>query len=180
NLDFQISVGTMIFDNTNSSYLIDQGTGGTLTLNGNIRNPSSNTPTAGLSTVADQGGNHTISAPVAIATNTTVSVTGGSVFTISGNISGASSMTVGATTYTNGTGSVVLSGANTYTGGTTISLGTLVAGDTVSSPTASSTGTGQVSLNGGVLASAPGATSYVLGAVVGGRSTSHTIAPGGV
>lgn len=64
NQDFQISVGTMIFNNANSNYLIDQGTGGTLTLNGNVYSPSTNTTTAGASAIVDSGGNHTISVPL--------------------------------------------------------------------------------------------------------------------
>jgi len=149
NQDFQISVGTMIFDNTNSSYLIDQGTAGTLTLNGNTVNPSSGTPTPGTSAIDDEGGNHTISAPVALATNTTVSVTSGSVFTISGNISGTAGLTVGATTLTNGTGTVALSGLNTYTGGTNVTSGVLEILPTATpSATASALPKGAVTISG--------------------------------
>ena len=157
--EFQISVGTMIFDNANSSYVISQGTGGalsTLTLNGNIYNPDGSV-TAGTSSINDQEGNHTISAPVALATDTTISVgVVNNVFTISGNISGASSLTIAPTSYSAGVGTVLLSGSNSYSGGTYISSGTLVAADTNQSLTASSTGTGNVQLNGGVLASLPG------------------------
>jgi autotransporter-associated beta strand protein len=79
-----------------------------------------------------------------------------------------------------GTGTATLSGGNTYTGGTTISNGTLVAAYDTSSLTASSTGTGNVALNGGVLASNAGPTAYVLGNVIAGNTTSQTIAPGGI
>jgi autotransporter-associated beta strand protein len=132
NQDFQISVGTMIFENTNSSYLIDQGTGGTLTLNGNVYSPSTNTTTAGTSAIVDEGGNHTISAPVALATTTTVAITSGSVFSLSGNISGTGALAVGPLTLpnsegaSNGTGTLVLSGTNSYSGGTSVSAGTLL------------------------------------------------------
>ena len=108
----------MIFDNTNSSYLIDQGTGGTLTLNGNVYSPSTNTTTAGTSAIVDSGGNHTISAPVALATTTSVAITTGSVFTLSGSVSGTGGLMVGPLTLPNsegaadGGGTLVLSGAN--------------------------------------------------------------------
>ncbi len=51
-------------------------------------------------------------------------------------------------------------------------------GYTTNSPTASSTGVGSVTLNGGTLSSAAGATSYIFGSVLGG-SGAHTITPGG-
>jgi autotransporter-associated beta strand protein len=149
NLDFQISVGTMIFDNTNSSYLIDQGTAGTLTLNGNTVNPSSGTPTPGTSAIDDEGGNHTISAPVALATNTTVAVTASSIFTISGNISGASGLTAGGTTLSSGLGTVALSGLNTYTGGTSVTSGVLEILPTATpSATVSALAKGAVAISG--------------------------------
>ncbi len=66
-----------------------------------------------------------------------------------------------------------LSGANAYTGGTTVSNGTLVVANT----SGSATGTGNVNLNGGVLAS--GAVGSISGNVIGGASPA-TIAPGGV
>jgi autotransporter-associated beta strand protein len=166
NLDFQISVGTMIFDNTNSSYLIAQGSGGTLTLNGNLISPTGTT-TMGNATIADQGGNHIISAPIALATNTNASVTSGSLFTISGNITGTNGLTVGATTYTNGAGTLELSGANSYTGGTTVNGGKLLIEPT--SPTTSAlahgalsiTGSGAVQLADNVVAGTPLGTSNV-------------------
>jgi fibronectin-binding autotransporter adhesin len=79
-----------------------------------------------------------------------------------------------------GTGSLTLSGANTFSGGVVIDSGTLLAGYTVSSATASSTGIGPVTLTGGVLASVAGAKSYVMGVVTAGNTTTNTIAPGGV
>ena len=81
NEKFQVNVGTMNF-NSGVSYTIAQGTGGTLTLNGNVPNlnysqtfaASTMTTTAGNAQVNDLFGNHTISAPVVLATNTTVAV----------------------------------------------------------------------------------------------------------
>jgi autotransporter-associated beta strand protein len=129
NQDFQISVGTMIFDNANSNYLIAQGSGGTLTLNGNVYSPSTNTTTAGASAIVDSGGTHTISAPVALATTTTVAISTGSAFTLSGNVSGTGALVVGPLTLpssegaADGGGTLVLSGSNTYSGGTTVTSG---------------------------------------------------------
>jgi len=129
--DFQISVGTMIFDNLSSSYLIDQGTAGTLTLNGNVTSPAGTT-TAGASAIVDEGGNHTISAPVALATTASVAVTTGSVFTMSGNVTGTGALIVGPLTLpksegaADGGGTLILSGANSYSGGTAVSAGTLL------------------------------------------------------
>ncbi|MGD0390102.1 MAG: autotransporter-associated beta strand repeat-containing protein, partial [Tepidisphaeraceae bacterium] len=132
NADFQIAVGTMIFDDAGSSYVIDQGTGGTLTLNGNINNPTG-TITAGTSAIADQGGNHTISAPVALATNTTIAVgVSTNTFTISGAISGAGGLTFTglASPACAMVGTAVLSGNNSYAGATTINSGTVQVGHT--------------------------------------------------
>ena len=90
----------------------------------------------------------------------------------SGAISGAGALTkAGANTLT-------LSGPSTYSGGTTLTSGTLRAAYTTNSPTASSTGVGSVTLNGGTLTSTAGATSYIFGTVAGG-SGAHTITPGG-
>ncbi len=75
-------------------------------------------------------------------------------------------------------GTLVLGGPNTYNGTTTVAGGTLRAAYPTSSLTASSTGTGNVMLNGGVLSSTAGTTSYILGSVLGGTGA-HTIAPGG-
>ncbi len=173
NQDFQISVGTMIFDNVNSSYLIDQGTGGTLTLNGNVYSPSTNTTTAGASAIVDSGGNHAISAPVALATTTSVSVTTGSVFTLSGSVSGTGALVVGPLTLPNsegaadGGGTLVLSAANSYSGGTAVSSGKLLIQPTGPSTSALPHGTlgisgsGIVQLADNVSAGTPLGTSNV-------------------
>jgi autotransporter-associated beta strand protein len=76
-----------------------------------------------------------------------------------------------------GSGALTLTGNNTYSLLTTVSAGTLVAANTTAGQ--SSTGTGNVILNAGTLASAVGATSYVAGTVIAG-SGAHTIAPGNV
>ncbi|MGA2440432.1 MAG: PEP-CTERM sorting domain-containing protein [Tepidisphaeraceae bacterium] len=159
NQDFQISVGTMIFNNPTSSYVIAQGTGGsfsTLTLNGNVYNPSGTT-TAGTAKIADESGNHTISAPVALATNTTIAVgNSANSFTISGNISGTGGLALAAVTQALMVGTVVLSGSNTYSGGTTVTSGTLLINPTSTPATTSALAAGSVSVTGGLLQLAAG------------------------
>ncbi len=73
-----------------------------------------------------------------------------------------------------GPGTWVLAGNNTYSGGTTVNAGTLSAGN---GSVGSATGTGNVALNGGTLASTAAGT--VTGTVVAG-SGANAIAPGGV
>ena len=84
--------------------------------------------------INDEAGNHTISAPVYLATNATIAVGRATdTFTISGNISGAAGtgITLAATGIAQSMGTVLLSGSNTYTGGTTVTGGTLLIGAAV-------------------------------------------------
>jgi autotransporter-associated beta strand protein len=110
------TVGTMNFYSS-ASYNLAPGTGGSLTLN--------NGSSAALINV--EYGNHTISAPVSLASNVTIAVgQANNVLTISGNISGPGGITLGATATALSAGTVVLSGSNNYGGGTTVEGGTLV------------------------------------------------------
>jgi autotransporter-associated beta strand protein len=157
NEEFQINVGTMNFS-TGASYTIAQGTGGSLTLNGNIDNPDGSV-TAGTSQINDEFGNHFITAPVILATTTTMAVGGGgNTLSISGNISGAGGLTVGPTSNAYSNGTVALSGANTYGGGTTVTSGTLLIDPTSTPKTTSALAAGSVSVSGGLLRLAPGVT----------------------
>ncbi len=116
-LDGDRSLGTMNFSSA-YSYTIAQGSGGSLTLDNG----------ASAAQINDYNGNHTISAPVVLNSNTTIAVAqSGNVFTISGNISGAGGITLAATSALNA-GTVVLSGSNSYRGGTTVTSGTLIIG----------------------------------------------------
>ena len=72
-----------------------------------------------------------------------------------------------------GAGTLTLAASNGYTGPTTLNAGTLVAAN---GTTLSATGTGSVTLNGGVLA-AGAAGGTISGPVVAG-SGSYTVAPG--
>jgi autotransporter-associated beta strand protein len=116
-LDGNRSVGTLNFS-SGFSYTIAQGTGGSLTLvNG-----------ASAAQINDYNGNHTISAPVVLNSNTTIAVEqAGNVFSISGNISGVGGITLAPTSALNA-GTVMLSGSNSYSGGTTVASGTLIIG----------------------------------------------------
>ena len=89
--------------------------------------------------------------------------------TYSGTLSGSGSLTkVGA-------GALILAGSNLYSGGTEVDNGTLVAANGASG---SATGSGNVTLNGGTLASGAGGGS-ISGGVLSG-SIASTIAPGGI
>ncbi len=130
---------------------------------------------AGAAPTITVAGTHTIGVAVALAADTAVTVTGAAdQLTISGAISGNQKLTLG------GAGTLVLSnGTNSYSGGTVVSSGTLRvanAGDT------SATGSGDVTLNGGTLASASVRTvsGNSIGGTVRAGTGAHTIAPGGV
>ena len=95
-LDEPVSLGQLIFGNTNS-YTIS-GTN-TLTMS-----------TTGASSITDSFGVHTIAVPVSLAIVTLATVTNPTdVLTISGNISGSGLLTVSG-----GNGTLILSGSNTY------------------------------------------------------------------
>jgi autotransporter-associated beta strand protein len=118
------------------SYTIAQGSSGTLTLN----NGSSSAQ------INDLYGNHTISAPVWLASNTTIAVgQSGNVLTISGNIGGGGGITLAATATALSAGTVVFDGVNSYGGGTTVTGGTLVVGVSGALPN------GDVTITGGTL-----------------------------
>jgi autotransporter-associated beta strand protein len=116
-------------------------------------------------------------APVYLATggsNRTTTFGGANNITIDGVVATG---TVGVTTTCNlaysGTGTMTLANANTYTGTNTVNSGVF----DVANTSGSATGTGNVTLNGGVLAS--GSVGSIAGNVVAG-SGAHTIAPGGI
>ena len=76
----------------------------------------------------------------------------------------------------NGAGILSLTNANGYSGGTIVNNGTLV----VANASGSATGGGNVTMNGGVLASDPIIGGSISGNVLSGGVGAHTIAPGGV
>ena len=120
------SLAVINFSNSNASYTIAQGTGGTLTLNG------SNSLSAGLlfsgeATVAISG-TQTISAPILLSTSASFVPDDSGRLTLAGNIgdNGTSMALVLAATGAQGAGSLILSGtANSFSGGTYVDSGTL-------------------------------------------------------
>ncbi len=91
-----------------------------------------NTLTLGVGGITVQAGTgaHTISSAVSLGGVQSWSNVSSSRFTVSGNVSGSSALTIG------GTGVIVLSGSNsTFNGGTTITGGTLVAANSAGSAT---------------------------------------------
>ena len=105
------SLSGIRFDH-DQSYTLALGTGGSLTFKGN----------GAAAVIADDNGNHTISAPMALASNANVSVAHASdTLTISGAISGSGN---GITK--SGDGTLALTGNSGYTGATLVSAGTLL------------------------------------------------------
>ncbi len=165
------SLAALTFSNSAASYTIASGSGGTLHLNGG-------TVAAALT---DSAGSHTISAPVALDTSASVTVTNpGDTLLISGPVSGNGGLT------TNGAGRLVVSGAVSINGGVTTSgAGTvLIAGPvsgsgglTTSGPgmvvlTASNSYTGGTTISAGTLALGNGGTT---GSVVGNITNNATL-----
>jgi autotransporter-associated beta strand protein len=166
NEGFQINVGTMNFSSTNS-YTIAQGTGGSLTLNGTttVYNYSqtfkgtTRTVTPANAQINVLFGNHTISAPVNLATSVNIAVGQVSnVFTISGNITGTGGVNLTSSTVALSAGTVLFTGTNSYAGGTTVNSGTLLIGAATALPVGNA-----VSITGGQVQ---------LGASIGGVTLS--------
>jgi autotransporter-associated beta strand protein len=111
-----VTVGTLLFDNSAHSYTLAGANTITISdLSGN----------AGAITV--NHGNHVISAPLELDSNTTVTVANpGDSLTIGGAISGPASGIDTSLTLAGG-GTLILSGSNSYTGGTSVQSGVLVA-----------------------------------------------------
>ena len=100
------TVGGITFDNT-FSYSITGGATDTITLNNGIA-------AAGISVLS---GNHTIAAPIILASNVFASTAAGTTLTFSGDIAGSKSFT--------SSGFVTFTGATHYSGPTLIAAGTL-------------------------------------------------------
>jgi autotransporter-associated beta strand protein len=135
------SLMAITFNNANNSYTIGQGTGtGILKLNSYT----------GTATVTDTAGNHQISAPLELDSNTSIEVTQtGDILTISGLISEGSTSSLTKT----GSGTLFLDNAsNSYSGGTYLNAGVLEL------YSLGSLGTGNLTFGGGTLLFASGNT----------------------
>jgi len=116
-------------------------TGGGQTLTNAIWVRSGSTGNKTISSLATSGSD-TLSGPISLTNNLTVSAAGGGILNLSGVISGSS---YGLTNV--GGGILTLSGANTYSGATTLTTGTLALGANSVLPSATT-----VNLAGGTLA----------------------------
>ncbi len=127
--------------------------GGSLTLT-----PSSSS--TGLSLDALAGG-VTINSDVVLGAAQTWTNNSSNALTVHGTISGAAGFTKA------GTGSVILNGTNTYSGGTTVSAGTLVAGDSQALGLAANT----LTLGGGTLNLASDTSTTAKPTTISGNAT---------
>jgi fibronectin-binding autotransporter adhesin len=124
-LDANQTANKLSFNSGSKNYTLSATGGSVLTLDG----------TAPIITAT--AGTHTISAPVALAANSTISSTSSVI--MSGVVSGTGSLTK------TGSGEATLSGVNTYTGGTTLNSGAL------NLNSSSALGTGPLTITGGTL-----------------------------
>ena len=105
------SLNAITFDNTIDSYEIATGSGGSISLNGG----------AGQASVQNLAGNHRISAPLMLTTDTRFSSANmGDTLRVSGAIGGAGNVEIG------GAGRTVFTQDQSYAGSTTVSSGTMV------------------------------------------------------
>ena len=129
------SLAAINFSNSNATYTIAQGSGGTLTLNGR----------SGLATVTISG-TQAISAPILLSSSASFVPADGAQLTLSGNLgdNGNNSALVLAASGALESGSLILSGTNTYGGGTYVEAGTLIvtASDSVQDGTTLTVGAG--------------------------------------
>ncbi len=145
------SLAALTFSNSTASYTLAAGSGGTLNLNGGTA----------AATLTDSAGSHTIAAPLALDTSTSVTVTRPhDTLAISGPISGSGGLT------TSSEGTLTLTGSNTYTGPTTINQGELIVNGSLASP---------VTVNSGGMLGGSGSLSSVT--VASGGSLSPGAAP---
>jgi fibronectin-binding autotransporter adhesin len=122
------TVGGILFDNGNS-YTITGGATDTITMSNGVA----------AATITVMIGNHTISAPMVLATSANAATATGTTLTLNGNISGDRAFIA------SGSGTTILNGTNTY-GSTSVAGGTLQVSN---GGTSGSLGTGDVTVDNG-------------------------------
>ena len=162
-LDGSRTVGGLTFNNANS-YTVAPGSG-SLTLQ----------KTSGSADLMAFSGSHTIASPIVLASNVAADISANAALTVSGQISGAKSVTK------RGAGVLSLGSANLYTLGTTIEAGTLEIGNSAALGAAPVNISGSSTLRAGAAALAP-ANSIAIGASVTATvdTQAHTLTVGGV
>ncbi len=130
-LDTPVTLGGLVLNDSSGAY------GWTIASSNPPLNTVTFSSTPNLAYIASQSGNHTLNAPVVLASPLTINVTGASL-TMSGPISGTGSIT------TAGTGSLILSGSNSFGGALNAAGGTVQIGNGGNSGTL---GSGPVSNN---------------------------------
>jgi autotransporter-associated beta strand protein len=128
-LDIPVTFGGMTFNNA-QSYTISPTGSNTFTLQGAPTN------------ITDTTGAHTISVPILLNNNLSVTQNSTGNLTLAGAISGTNSLTIQGA----GTGHVVLTAGNLYTGGTTVTAGTLDCNVTAALPAS-----GPLTISGGTV-----------------------------
>jgi autotransporter-associated beta strand protein len=112
-------------------------------------------------TLTNTTGSNIISAPVVLASNTTVNVASGLTLTLSGNVSGSGNLTLKT-----GTGTLALSNANSFSGTTTITNGSLDAANAnaLASTSSITVGSGAaLELSGGITVPASTVAPSIIG-----------------
>jgi autotransporter-associated beta strand protein len=143
-LDANWTVGTVTFNNINS-YTLAAGSGGTITLD--------NGGASATAALTDNGGTHTISAPVNLNSGLLATVVNpGDALFITGPISGAGSITL------TGAGTLSLAGVNTYAGATNITSGTLQVATATALPATTAVTVGTASTTATLQLTAPNGT----------------------
>ena len=163
-LDSNHTVGHIVFNNPNVSYTIAPGSGGTLTIDNSavtFSDTGNTTMPPGVPDITIAAGNHTISAPLAMANGLTVKPASGTSLTLSGGLSGTGPLVIGDA------GKVVMTAASTHTGGTNINAGTL--------QIAGLAGAGTVNVGSGGTLSGTGAINGLLSVQSGGTVEMRTL-----
>ncbi len=162
---------------TNRAGTLLFGTTATFSLNGGVLTASAVSGGGGAALFNFGGGTLQASGPLSTTQPMTLTGSGGNAtvdtagytVTFSGSLSGPGGLTK------TDAGALVLAASNIYSGGTEVDNGTLVAANGANG---SATGSGNVTLNGGTLASATSGGSISGGVQIG--SVASEIAPGGV